>query len=154
MSLLSAVINRGLRSAQLAATAVAVGYLYYVTDEYVLERSNGTIWQTYSEQGGFYNAGNSGTALTLDWLNGRKQRFVMTGNCTLTLSNPVDGAKILLKISSGAGSFTLAWPAAVLWSGGTAPVITAVASKTDMIVLIYEAATAKYFGSFQQNYNI
>ncbi len=42
--------RRGLRSAQPAANAVGVGdgTLYYVTDESVLERSNGTTWQSFS----------------------------------------------------------------------------------------------------------
>lgn len=149
---LADVILRGTRSGQPVATAVPDGTLYYVTDEYVLERSNAVAWQTYSEQNAFYNAGNSSTALTLDWLNARKQRFTLTGNCTLTLSNPVDGQRSILHISTGAGGFTVTWPAAVLWPGGVAPVITATASKVDLVVLIYSATTTKYYGAFQQNY--
>ena len=38
----------GLRSAQPAASAVAVGALYFVTDEGVVERNNGTTWDSYS----------------------------------------------------------------------------------------------------------
>lgn len=153
MSLLSAVIGRGLRSAQPAAATVAAGYLYYVTDEYVTERSTGAAWESYSEQNDFYNAGNTSTALTLDWLNGRKQRCVMTGNVTFTLSNPTT-SRMIIKIATGAGSFTATWPAAVLWAGGTAPVITVTASKTDMIVLIWASDVSRYFGTFLQNYNI
>lgn len=152
MSLLSAVINRGLRSAQPLATATAIGYLYYVTDEYLLERSNGTTWDSYSQPNAFYNAGNSSTALTIDWLNGREQRLTMTGNCTFTLSNPVDGQRTLLHLSTGAGAFTGTWPAAVLWPGGAAPVLTVTASKVDLIVLVYSSTTSKYYGAFQQNY--
>lgn len=42
--------RRGTRAAQPAANAVGVGEgtLYYVTDESVVERSNGTIWQSFS----------------------------------------------------------------------------------------------------------
>lgn len=42
------VILRGTRAAQPAATTVAPGVLYFVTVENVLERSNGTIWESYS----------------------------------------------------------------------------------------------------------
>jgi len=46
--LLSSVILRGTRGSQAAATAVPTGTLYYVTDEYVIERSNGTTWDSFS----------------------------------------------------------------------------------------------------------
>lgn len=50
---LEEVILRGTRAAQAAATAVPVGTLYFVTDEGLLERSNGTTWQTVSANGYF-----------------------------------------------------------------------------------------------------
>jgi hypothetical protein len=47
MALPSSIIKRGTRAAQPAATAVAAGTLYAVTDEdNLLERSNGTSWET------------------------------------------------------------------------------------------------------------
>ena len=49
--LLEDVIQRGTRAAQPAATAVATGTLYYVTDEGVTERSNATTWDDYSDAG-------------------------------------------------------------------------------------------------------
>lgn len=64
MTLLSSVIQRDTRANQPAATAVPVGTLYYVTDETVLERSNGTTWDSYSAVG--FNI-TSLTADTLDW---------------------------------------------------------------------------------------
>jgi hypothetical protein len=152
MALLSTAIARGTRAAQSAATAVATGTLYYVTDEFVIERSNGATWDSYYPPNGFYNAGNSSTALTLDFLNGWRQRLTLTGSCTFTLSNPVDGMRSLFKIGTGAGSFTVTWPGTVKWSGGTAPVITATASKVDLVVLVYAADTTTYYGSFIQNY--
>ena len=45
------VILRGTRAAQPAATAVDFGVLYYVTDEAVTERSNGSAWETFSDTG-------------------------------------------------------------------------------------------------------
>jgi hypothetical protein len=49
--LLADVIQRDTRANQPAATAVADGTLYYVTDENVTERSNGSAWQDYSDAG-------------------------------------------------------------------------------------------------------
>jgi hypothetical protein len=48
MSKLSDVLKQGLRSAQPAASAVGTGTLYFVTDEQVLEQSDGSAWSSYS----------------------------------------------------------------------------------------------------------
>ena len=45
------IIQRDTRANQPAATAVDVGTLFYVTDEGVTERSNGTTWDTYADGG-------------------------------------------------------------------------------------------------------
>lgn len=42
------IIKRSTRALQPAATTVPIGTLYFVTDESIIERSNGTIWQSYS----------------------------------------------------------------------------------------------------------
>jgi hypothetical protein len=51
MALLEEVIIRDIRASQPAATTVAVGTLYYVTDEATTERSNGTIWESVADGG-------------------------------------------------------------------------------------------------------
>ena len=43
------IIQRDTRANQPLATAVDVGTLYYVTDESITERSNGTTWETYAD---------------------------------------------------------------------------------------------------------
>ena len=43
------IIQRGLRSAQPLASSVQEGSLYRVTDEGITERSNGTIWESFSD---------------------------------------------------------------------------------------------------------
>lgn len=52
MALLSDAIRYGTRAAQPAATAVAIGTLYYVSDETLMERSNGTTWQQVADNSG------------------------------------------------------------------------------------------------------
>ena len=96
-----------------------------------------------------YNAGNSATALTIDWNNSNEQRLVLTGNATLTLSNPVAGGRYLLVISQDAtGSRTITWPAAVKWTGGTAPTLTTTASGMDICTFRYtEAGGGVYAGA-------
>lgn len=51
MATFSTLIRRGTRGAQPAASAVSVGTLYFVTDELVTERSNGTSWEGFSDAG-------------------------------------------------------------------------------------------------------
>lgn len=65
MAKLSDVILRGTRASQPAATAVAEGAVYYVTDEYITERSTGAAWQSIADGGTALNA------MTTDRLLGR-----------------------------------------------------------------------------------
>jgi hypothetical protein len=93
-----------------------------------------------------YNAGNSSTALTIDWNNSNIQRLVLTGSATLTFSNPIAGSRYLLVITQdGTGSRTITWPAAVKWSSGTAPTLTTTASATDLCTFAYTGLSTGFY---------
>jgi hypothetical protein len=94
--------------------------------------------------------GNSGTAKTIDWNLGNEHELTLTGNVTLTFTHPVNGGRYVLVLKTGAGGFTVTWPAAVLWPGGSAPTITVTASKVDLITFMYLAGSGKYYGAFSQ----
>lgn len=65
MALPSSIWQRGLRAAQPAATAVAAGTIYYVTDELVTERSTGSAWEDVSDGGAGISDGDTlATGLT------------------------------------------------------------------------------------------
>lgn len=65
MALPSSIWQRGLRAAQPAATAVAAGTIYYVTDEQVTERSTGAAWEDVSDGGAGISDGDTlATGLT------------------------------------------------------------------------------------------
>ena len=49
MPTLPEVHIRGTRAQQPAATSVSVGALYFVIDENKTERSNGAIWESFSD---------------------------------------------------------------------------------------------------------
>lgn len=100
-----------------------------------------------------FDAGNSGTSKTLDWNDSNEQLLTLTGNVTLTLSNPTDGGRYVLLLASGAGGFTVTWPAAVHWPAATTPTITATASKYDLVTLIYLSGAGIYLASINQNYS-
>lgn len=97
-----------------------------------------------------YSAGNSSTAITIDWTNGYAQKVTMTGNCTFTLSNPTtNGWYYLRLLQDGTGSRSGAWPAAVKWFGGdTAPTLSG-ANQTDMATMFWDGTN--YWASFALN---
>lgn len=101
---------------------------------------------------GYYNAGNSSTAITIDWLNGMLQRTTLTDNATLTLNNPTaNGTEFtLVLIQDGTGSHTVTWPATVKWAGNTTPTLTTTANRADICVLRWTGSI--YFGSCSLNY--
>ena len=107
---------------------------------------------TLALSAGLTDEGNSGTADTIDFLSRYRwtHKSTLTGNVTYTLSNPVTGGVYTILIFTGAGSFTVTWPATVKWSGGTAPTITVTAARMDLVVLTWDGTN--YYGSFQQNY--
>ncbi len=61
MALPSSIIMRDTRANQPAATAVAAGTLYYVTDENLTEYSDGATWESYTDGGGAIGGSTGGT---------------------------------------------------------------------------------------------
>lgn len=55
-SRLQDVLLRGVAASRPLATAVAIGTLYYSTDTFVTEQSDGTNWQSYNDAGGVVTA--------------------------------------------------------------------------------------------------
>ena len=95
--------------------------------------------------------GNSSTADTIDWTQGNKQKSTLTGNCTYTFTAPGSPTSLVFKLVQDAtGSRTVTWPAAVKWSGGTAPTLTTTANKVDIITFYYDGTT--YFGNATLNF--
>jgi hypothetical protein len=89
---------------------------------------------------------NTGTAYTISLANGSVQILTLTGNCTFTFPTATAGRSfIMLLKQDGTGSRTVTWPAAVKWPAGTAPTITATASKLDKYV--FTADGTNWYGS-------
>jgi len=97
---------------------------------------------------------NTGTAYTIALANGTVQILTLTGNCTFTFPTATAGQSfILLLKQDGTGSRTVTWPAAVKWPGGTAPTITATASKLDKYIFTSDG-TNWYGSNAGQNYTV
>ena len=89
------------------------------------------------------DAGNTSTAITIDWSVAAEQRVTATGNFTLTHSNMVTGVTYVLEVKTGAGSFTGTF-ASTNWPGGTAPTLTVTASKEDVFTFMKNQAGTIY----------
>ncbi len=116
--------------------------------------TNGTLTnptiKNYTET--VYDLGNSGTAKTIDLVNGTVQKTVLTGNCVFTLPTPASsaGKSAVLQINTGAGGFTGTFTG-VKWPAGTAPTITTTAARMDLVSIVCPDGV-NWYGSFAQNY--
>ena len=129
-------------SAQIDSTTV-ISYANIVQESIVVRG------QAYSEHQATVTP--SGTTQTIDWNEGNSITIDLdsaSGDVTLTLSNPAPGASYVIKVIQGATARDLIWPATVLWSGGSAPVISTTNNDVDMVSLFYDGAN--FYGSFSQ----
>ena len=97
----------------------------------------------------------STATVDVDLSVGNSFQFVLTENATITLSNPPAtsnyGQVTIRIIQDGAsGAYTVTWPAAVLWAGGTAPTISTGNDAIDLITLSTDDAGTTWYGSFLQ----
>lgn len=92
--------------------------------------------------------GNTGTSVTLSLASGSVQTWTLDGNCTFTMPSATAGASLTLFLTQG-GTFTATF-AGVLWSGGTAPTITATANKRDILVFVSNGTN--WFGTAVQDF--
>lgn len=98
----------------------------------------------------YFDAGNSGTAITLDLVNGNVQKLTLTGNCTITLTGPVSGAMrslTLLVFQDATGTRTITWPGSVSWGTAGTPGLTTTASKMDIISLFTVNGGTTWYGA-------
>ena len=94
---------------------------------------------------------NSSTAITLALTNGTVQIITLTGNATITMPTATSGKSFIMFLKQDAtGSRTVTW-STVKWAGGTAPTITATASRQD-IYSFFADGTNWYGVTVAQNY--
>lgn len=98
----------------------------------------------------YFDAGNSGAAITLNLANGNVQKLTLTANCTITLTSPASGAMrslTLLVFQDGVGTRTITWPGSVKWGNAGAPSLTTAVSKMDMISLFTVDGGTNWYGA-------
>ena len=93
----------------------------------------------------------SAATTTIDLSTGNVFQVNLGANITtLTLTNPAVGTYLVKFTQDATGTRTVAFPAAWKWSGGTAPIVTVTAAKTDIVTLIYDGTT--YYAAIVQNF--
>jgi hypothetical protein len=128
------------------------------TPSYTLD-VNGTIRSTagiiISKDAVFaaeYDNGNSGTAITINWGNGNKQKVTLTANCTFTFTAPSGTCNLILRlIQDATGGRTVTWPAIVKWVNGTAPTLSTAANAVDIVSFYYNGTN--YYGTYSLNFS-
>lgn len=69
--------------------------------------------------GQIYDNGNSGSAITVNWLNGETQKLTLTASTTLTFSNVVAGSYLnLWCLENATGGYNITFPSGTLKVGG------------------------------------
>jgi hypothetical protein len=114
---------------------------------------DGVTGKLLKELPGFQTLTPTGTTQAIDLSAGRQWVIDLgsaTGDVTLTLNNPLDGAVYTIKVIQGATDRNLVWPAAVLWPAGTAPTITSGDDVIDTVQLVYDGTY--YLSVFSQAY--
>ena len=99
-----------------------------------------------------FDNGNSGTAATVDWNSGQKQRITLTNTSTLSFTDPPGACNLMLKlIQDATGGRDVTWPANVLWSQGLTPNLTVNANAVDLVSFYFDGTD--YYGFFADNFS-
>lgn len=97
----------------------------------------------------------SATTMAIDCALGNVFTTTFTANVTTapTFSNLKDGQTINWFITQdGVGSRTMTWPSSFKWAGGTAGILSTVASSVDLVVATYRSATGFWYVSLSKGF--
>lgn len=93
------------------------------------------------------------TGGTIDWTNGNVQRCTITTTTTISFTNPVVGAVLILEVlMDGSGGHTTTFNGSIVWGGGTAPTVTNVANRKDVFGFLCVASNAFLGFVLDQNF--
>ena len=101
---------------------------------------------------------SSSNTTTINIQNGNSVTTTLTENTTIALDNPTasdDLCQVIIKITQdgAGGAYTVAWPASVVWAGGTAPTISTGNGAVDIVTLRTWDGGTTWYGEFAQAYS-
>lgn len=137
---------------KLASLAIVDADVSAISESKVTNLTTDLAARTMTTDGGgevYFDAGNSGAALTLNLANGNIQKITLTNNCTITLTSPAAGSMrslTLLVFQDSTGSRTIAWPASVRWGNPGAPVLSVAASTMDIVNIFTVDGGTTWYG--------
>ncbi len=87
---------------------------------------------------GLFDNGNSGSAITINWANGDRQKLTISAACTISYSNAIAGQVLsLLIVENGTGNFSITLPTSK-WPNGVAGVFTTTANAINLLNVFYD----------------
>lgn len=92
---------------------------------------------------GQYDAGNSGSAVTLTWANGDRQNLCITASTTLSFASAVAGQYLHLRTFHAASAYSVTLPTGK-WPASTVGTWTTTASAINVLVTYYDGSNYLY----------
>jgi hypothetical protein len=95
----------------------------------------------------------AGNTQSIEWKDGNIQTLDLgsaSGDVTLTLLNPVQGARLRLHVIQGATPRDVIWPAAVKWPGGQKLILSQTNDAVDVVELYWDGTN--YFGTWEVDF--
>ena len=97
--------------------------------------------------GTFQTVNAAGDATTIDFDLGKNVNVALGYSTTFTFTHPRTGRPAILWITQANTSYTITWPAAVKWPGGTAPAFNG-STGLYIVTLLYNSGTGTYVGEY------
>jgi len=146
-------VSSGTVSGALTATTLTVSSITITNITSSVTVSSGSVITSNAQYSTKKFALTDGATIALDWNNANVQYVLLGSGRTFTFANPIDGGRYILICKENAGSNTVTWPAAVKWSGGTIPTLTATSGQVDVFTFVYDGTNGDYYGASSLNYS-
>jgi hypothetical protein len=130
-----------------ASTTTALSPLHAGTNGYVMTMVGGLpTWAAAPYVAKRTQTPTYAASLGVSWASADVTNVTLTGNITITNSGAVDGQTLVLYVTQGdSGSYTLTFATGTAFNTTiTATTLSTAVGATDMIGLVYRAATGKY----------